>query len=166
MGTSPRMLWPESVSAVTATKSADIPLGAVRYEDDATYGYREYQYVYNSGGEQINPTYGCKQSALTAYSVTVTATSQLHVGFGLVVNATLTTGTYGWVLKRGVATFIADTAQSFSINDGICLSTDGKFGPASAISGQSSDVGILNVCGVALSAVASGATGMGYFHFL
>lgn len=100
--------YAESVSAVTATPS--VQLGARRMESG-----EEYCYVYNAGGEQIPPGYGCILSAVTGYSVTVSSLTQVGGFFGVVKNATLTTGTYGWVVVKGFVPMkngMASTAMS------------------------------------------------------
>lgn len=159
--------WPiafkETVSAVTATKPTYIGLGTLRYEANEIY-----QYVYNGGGEQIAPTYGCTlQSGSTNYTVTITSIASYTVGFGLVKNATITTGTYGWVLKMGIATFEGGTA-SHSIQGGLVMGADGVFEPAKSYqaAGTGTTVDAINICGVSRVSMATGASGLGYFNFL
>lgn len=172
MGSGIREVFKETVSAVTATAPADLELGTVRFE-----GANEYQYVYIAGTAGTVGYY-VRASGTSGYTVTVTGTSKVAKPFGIVQSVTLTTG-YGWVLKRGVTTFIADTNSSFAIGDGICAGTDGKWINASAaaqfyvVSGTTTtswtdglnySVGSNNVVGFAVSAVASAGSGLGYFH--
>jgi len=157
-----RTVFPETVSAVTATNSADVALGTLRFEADKVYAY-----VYNTGGAQALVGNAVRVSGLSDISVTVTSTSQIHVAFGVVQSATLTTAAYGWVLKQGRNTFLADANSSFAIGQGLILATDGAFGCATSIAGgTSTTIQICNVVGCALSAVASAGSGLAYFRFL
>lgn len=172
-----REVFFESVTQLTATCPASLEPGVIRYE-----GSKEYQYVYNGGGASGTIGYYVRATSTSGYTVTVTGTSKTAVPFGIVAGATLTTANYGWVLKRGVNTFIADTNSSFAIGDGICPGTDGKWINASAAaafyvaSGTTTsswangltytDLQLSRICGYAVSAVASAASGLGYFNIL
>jgi hypothetical protein len=165
-GSGLQFAFKESLSAVTATKPTDLALGTLRYE--SYLGEQcQWVYVYNGGGAQISPTYGVTPvtNASGAYSMTVTSIASWSVMRGLVVHATLTTATYGWVLKRGTATFIAGNT-SFQAGRGIIASVDGTFDNATAISGQSADIGVISVCGTAIDSFATGTSGLGYLSFI
>ena len=97
----------ESVSAVTATNTVDLGTRAVD-------GGNEYVYVYNAGNSQISKGFAAVLSATTGYSVTVSSTTQVDIALGMVKNATLTTGTYGWLMIKGFATFCAGANDSFA----------------------------------------------------
>lgn len=116
----------ESVSAVTAVPSVE--LGA-----RCTVAGNEYIYVYNDGNSQISQgLMGRNPATLSSgYSVTVTnAASALGGMFvvGVAHNATLTTGTYGWLMTRGVCYAVPD-ASAISLNSGalVCDGVDGGF---------------------------------------
>ncbi len=86
-----------SVSMVTATLGTNDPeVGTVTREGD-----EEYIFVYNAGNSQISTGYCATVSAVTGYSVTVSTTTQIDHVVGVVKHATLTTGTYGWLLTKG-----------------------------------------------------------------
>lgn len=163
MATGLPFLFVDSASAVTATLPAGYEVGMVRHE-----GADVYQLLYNAANSAINPTYGAVMTltSTSGYSVTVSSVSATNVGMGIVKHATVTTGTYGWFLKRGVTNFENDVNTACVAGDGLVMGTGGTFKGASMISGQSSDIGIINICGVAASAVASGGSGLAYFNFL
>ena len=151
----------ESVSAVTSTKSVGLDLGTVRYE-----GGREYCYIYNAGNSQILPTYGCYSvSGATNYSMTLSSVASYSVCFGVCREATITTGAYGWIMKRGIVTFQAAADNvSWSTRVGLVMGANGVFSAATSISGQSSDIGIINVCGFSLVSMDTAGSGLGYFN--
>jgi hypothetical protein len=132
-----------SLSMVTASLGDNDPaLGTVAQEDGL-----EYVFVYNAGGEQINPGYGCvPNSASAGFSVTVSSVSSADVLQGVVKHATLTTDTYGWVVTKGVVPVeVPDNAAALAQLE---LEGNGAFVPGTA-----------RVCGKALAAIASGASG-------
>jgi hypothetical protein len=86
-----------SVSQVTATRGKNDPeVGAVFTEGDETY-----RYVYNAGNSQISVGECATVSGVTGYSVTVSTTTMVDYVVGVVKHATLTTGTYGFLLVHG-----------------------------------------------------------------
>lgn len=114
----------ESVSAVTATPSVE--LGTRRIDAG-----NAYIYVYNDGNSQISQgLMGRNPATLSSgYSVTVTNAASGAGGMfvvGVAHNATLTTGTYGWLMTRGV-TYAVPDASAISLNSGALL-TDGVDG--------------------------------------
>lgn len=141
------------VTAVTATRGANDPeLGSERVE-----GANRYLYVYNDGGANIPTALGCVlQSGATGYSVTVSSVTSADVLVGVAVN-TLTTGTYGWVVTRGI-TSVKMIATSGSVAAGglIELGANGLFAPVSNTTGNGP------VVGKALAAIVSSATGSAF----
>jgi len=144
-------LLTESVSNVTATNSVE--LGTRKCVDS-----RDYVYVYNAGGSDINPTYGVTVSGGTGYSVTVSSVTSNSPLVGVVRNATLTTGTYGWAVVRG-ATNIEVNADT-SLGTGTAeqcavLGDDGVFSRVTGATGY-----IANALGgaYALAVTASGGS--------
>lgn len=159
-GSGVQTLWKETQSAVTATKPTGIDLGTERWE-----GGRKYVYVYN-GDEQIAPTYGCVlKSGATNYTVTITSIASQAACFGIVREATITTGTYGWVMKRGITTFEGGT-ESFSNRMGLIMGAAGVFENASFHTNLSTLVNALNIAGYSLVSMATGGSGLGYFNCL
>lgn len=164
-GTGLQQLFTESISSVTSTKSAGLALGTVRYE---AYNGEDvkWQYIYNGGNSAIAPTYGlCLLSNSSGgYTMTISSVASYSVMRGLVVHATIGTSQYGWVLKEGTATFEGGVG-SFQSTRGIVAGANGVFENATTVSGQSADIGILNVCGDTIGSFATGASGLGHFNF-
>ncbi|HRZ15356.1 MAG TPA: hypothetical protein P5110_07605 [Candidatus Omnitrophota bacterium] len=136
----------ESVSAVTATNSVE--LGTLRMYDGVVY-----RYVYNMGNSDIPPTYGVTMSLTSGYSVTISSVTALaDKCFGVVVNATLTTATYGWVAVYGPAKIEASTTDSLTTGVGITLDVDGTFGSTTALIGVTAPTNIKDICGKVIGA--------------
>jgi len=138
----------ESVSNVTASLGDRSPELGTRVIKDGV----EYMFVYNAGGEQISPGYGCVHNSATAgFSVTVSSVSSADVLVGVCHHATLTTDTYGWVATKGVVPVeVPDAASALGQLE---LEGNGAFVPGTA-----------RVCGKALAAIASGASGNAYIQ--
>lgn len=142
----------EPVSQVTATNSVD--LGTRR-----TYAGSEYIYIYNdSGTASITSGYGVTCSLNSGYSVTVSSVTQVNVCFG-VCQVTIPTNYYGWVLTKGYAQIVMGADSSAAAGDNIRMSADGKFAVNSVATGY-----IEPAMGVAMQAMASGASGKVYFR--
>lgn len=161
-GSGLQFAFSESVSAVTATKSAGLALGTIRYEaynDEMA----KYKYVYNGGNSAINPTYGCTvlSGASGAYTVTVSSVASQSVCQGVVVHSTLTTGTYGWVMTEGACTFEVGADVSFAAGEALTLGLNGV--GAGAISFAAGTGAVLQsrpVLGQTPAAIASGASAL------
>lgn len=147
-----KQIFFESVSAVTATNSVE--LGTTRQEGEDVYCY-----VYNAGGEDISQTYGCALSAVTGYSVTVSSLTNVDL-FGHVKNATLTTATYGWVLRRGFAAVEMGANNSAAAGALLCPGADGTYAHATQTT-----LPFGKIVGKAVEAIASGASGSAYLDF-
>lgn len=154
-------VYNESVSAVTATPSVE--LGSRRIQAG-----EEYVYVYNDGGANINPGNGCVMSGNTGMSVTVSSTTFFNACIGVVKHATLTTGTYGWVMTRGFSNLKMHADSSGIVGNPVYLGLNGTFVDAptkntatTAFSQVTSLFGIPTV-GVAVQATASAGTAYGY----
>ncbi len=149
-----RQTWNESVSAVTATKSTDLDLGTIRYEDGRTY-----QYVYNKGGSDAGIGYGVCLSAGTGYSVTVSAVTEVDACFGVVYNATLTANYYGWIVKNGFVPLEAHADSVLAVGDFVSLGALGVCSKAQAGVSQLK-------FGQVAQATASGGSAYGYVNCL
>ena len=146
-----------SVSMVTAALGANDPeLGTTAVVDGL-----EYVFVYNAGGEDINPGYGCvPNSASAGYSVTVTSATFVDFCQGVAKHATLTTDTYGWVVTKGVTPIeMGATSGSVAALGLVYLGANGVFVPASNITGA-----LAPVAGKALAAIVSSASGSAYIR--
>lgn len=145
------------VSMVTATLGPNDPeVGTVVREDD-----EEYIFVYNAGNSQISVGYGAVVSAVTGYSVTVSSLTGIDFPIGVCKHATLTTGTYGWLMKKGFSNFKATPDSGTTAGDRLVLGADGVWGAASVASNVSNTGG--NVFGKAMITTVSAGTGVGYF---
>lgn len=141
------------VSQVTASLGDNDPeLGYVFRKGD-----EEYVFVYNAGGEQINPGEGCILSAVSGYSVTVSSVTAVGWAFGVVKHATLTTDTYGWVMRKGFCPVEMSANNSAAAGDLLVLGTDGLWANKSVSTGH-----IAPAAGKAMEAIASGASGQAY----
>jgi len=142
----------EGVSNVTATPS--VQLGTER-----VYQGEKYRYVYSNG--QISPGYGAALSGTSGHSVVATGVVSGELCAGFVKHVTLTTGTYGWLLTRGVVdAYNGMTNSAPADGDVVYLATDGKIrtGKGAPATSATDFVGGC-VLGKVLSAGASGGTG-------
>lgn len=108
-------------SMVTATKGANDPELGTRWQ----VGGREYVFVYNAGNSQISVGRAATLSGVTGYSVTVSSTINADHIVGVCYNATLTTGTYGWLLTRGIGTIITSTSVALATGTVATVQADG-----------------------------------------
>ena len=135
------MLTSEQVSLTTTV--AQFTLGS-----RVIYDGNEYVYVYN-GAANSKITTGqpavmdIAQSLSSGYTVTVTnAASQAGV-FAGVAQQTFNTGTYGWIMTRGLSLVALDAGQvSFNVNVRLALAVDGGFAAAPATMSTSPHYGI------------------------
>ena len=143
------------LSMVTATLGINDPeVGAVRRDGD-----EEYIFVYNAGNSQINPGYGAIVSAVTGYSVTLSSVSgNGDFPIGICRHATLTTGTYGWLMKKGFTNFKATADSAAVAGNQLVMGDDGVWGTKTISTGY-----IGNTFGKVMIATASAGTGVGYF---
>lgn len=140
----------ESVSAVTATPSVEV--GRERRVGD-----EHYRYVYNAGNSQIPPSYGCILSGVTGYSVSISSTTSVDFLVGVVKHATLTTGTYGWVMTQGFSAVEMEADNSAAAGQILALAADGEFALKSNSTGYPTPA-----VGKTMEAIASGASGQAY----
>jgi len=118
----------ESVSNVTLTPS--VQLGTVRNDSGVNYVY-----VYNDGNSQISQGLmgflAGTSSLSSGYSVTVTNAASQSGGIkavGVAHNATLTTGSYGWLATKGLVLAGLDaSAVSMNAGDIVVPGVDGGF---------------------------------------
>jgi hypothetical protein len=86
------------LSGVTATPGSKDPELGTR----VNYAGNEYLYVYNASTSDAYPGYAVTPLAgTTNYSCTISTTAQIDVPMGVVKNATMTAGSYGWVQTKG-----------------------------------------------------------------
>lgn len=112
-----------SVSMVTATRGVNDPeVGTIVYDGD-----EKYMFVYNAGNSQVSPGYGVTVSAVTGYSVTVSTTTMIDHVVGVCKHATLTTGTYGYVLLQGFGTAKMPANSGCAAGQLLTVGADGVF---------------------------------------
>ena len=124
------------ISGVTLTRgSKDPQLGA-----RVIYNSKEYVYVYNAGTTQATVGNCMVPATSTAgYSGTVSS-AVFGIPLGVVVHATLTTATYGWLCSRGTVEVSVSSAcaQGTALSVGangawatyVCGTTGKEFGYA------------------------------------
>lgn len=110
------------ISNVTATLGRNDPQLGQRI----TYDNKDYVFVYNAGGSDIYPSYGCVPVA-AASSTSVTLSSALYDTIvGVCQHTTIPASSYGWVAYRGVVKVMASAAIAAGA---FCtVSTNGYFG--------------------------------------
>lgn len=158
-----RNFFMDTVSAVTATKPAGIPLGTVRWE-----GGDMFQFVYNTDSSPIYPGYGASIGTGTSgYSVVLSSVSRTGAYLGLVCKQTLSAACYGWLLRNGVGTFIADVDSANTSYAKLFVGTNGTFQFGSFTSaGSAADPNTYQQVGYMIqTSCASGASGVGRFNF-
>jgi hypothetical protein len=109
-------LFNESVSAVTATNTVD--LGTIRWE-----GGNRYKYVYMEQSAQVG-YFVNHASNSSGYTVTASMTTGDMVA-GVVQNTTLTTATYGWILKQGIGKIQTGANSIIVTNKAVCVAGSG-----------------------------------------
>lgn len=142
-------------SHVTASLSSRHPeVGTFKTIDG-----EDYVWSYNDCNSQIDPGYCCiPQSGMSLASVTLSSVTNSGRPFGIVKHATLTTGTYGWLLRRGVCNVeMNGTSGTVATNGDIGLGANGVCTPVTQATGILSPA-----FGQALAAIVSGASGSAY----
>lgn len=118
-----QQVFEEGVSQVTLTPS--VQLGARRISSG-----EEYVYAYNAGNVQVSPSYGLRLvTGASGFSFDGASGDGIaNPCLGVVKNATITTGAYGWVMTKGF-TSVECTPDSTVTGDyiAICLRANGCF---------------------------------------
>jgi hypothetical protein len=143
----------QAVSNVTASLGANDPEPGYR----VTVGDEDYVFVYNAGNSQINPTYGAVMSAVSGYSVTVSSTTSVDFLVGVCKHATLTTGTYGWLVTKGFVQVEMEADNSAAAGEILALAADGEFALKSNSTGYPTPA-----VGKTMEAIASAGSGTAY----
>lgn len=144
------------VSQVTATLGKNDPELGTR----ASFGGNEYLFVYNAGNSQISVGRAATLSGVTGYSVTVSTTINADHVVGVCYHATLTTGTYGWLLTRGIGTVITSTSVALVTGTVATVQADGYWDNL-VISGVTSQVDV-GARAKLLTTATSASTGTAY----
>lgn len=139
----------ESVSNVTATNSV-LP-GVQRCDDSGN----RYIYVYNTSNSQISQgQFAVLATGVSGYSVSVTNVTLQDLSLGVARNATLTTGTYGWLMYRGFSPISTDNVSGVT-GQVLALGALGNFQVLTSAAGSFSTATIV---GRLQSSVATGVT--------
>lgn len=134
-------------------------------DNDASLGTRvtadgnEYVFVYNDCNSQALPGMGMVlSSGVSGMSCSISSVTSADFVIGVVKNATLTTGTYGWLCTRGHTPIKMMTASGSVAALGLVqIGGNGLFSPVSNTTGN------LSPCvGQALEAIVSTAVGPAY----
>jgi len=143
------------VSHVTASLSSKHPEVGTRMNDSG----REYVWVYNAGGEDIDPGLGAVLIAgATDMSCTVSSVTSADAVIGVCRNATLTTGTYGWLVTRGITPIeMGATSGTVASLGMVEIAANGMFVPVS-----NTTANIAPAVGKALAEIVSNASGSAY----
>lgn len=146
-----------TLSMVTATRGPGDPEVGTKCTEDG----RDYVFVYNEGTTQASPGYGLvpNSGTTTGYSATVSAATSADCCLGVVRHATLTTGTYGWIVVKGVTSIqMGATNSSTAAARGLVeIGANGVFEAVSNTTGNKAPA-----CGLALAAITTGASGSAY----
>jgi hypothetical protein len=142
-----------TISMVTASLGINDPQVGQRCRE----GDEEYVFVYNAGNSQISPAYFATVSAVSGYSVTVSMTAAIDFAVGLCKHATLTTGTYGWLMTKGFAEVKMGANASIAAGGILVPGADGVADNKSLSTGFP-----VPAIGKAMAAIASGASGTAF----
>ena len=152
------VVFNETVSNVTAANSV---LPGMRRMDDSG---NEYVYVYNASNSQISQgQFAVLATGVSGYSVTVSNVTLQDLAIGVARNATLTTGTYGWLLTRGFSPLSTDNVSG-ATGQVLSLGTTGNFQVLTSAAGSFTTSTIV---GRLQSSVATGVTAANaaFFNF-
>lgn len=142
----------ESVSNVTTTNSVE--LGTIRM-----YAGEYYEYVYAL--QTISMGVGCAYSGTSGHSVIATGVVSGEHCAGVCKHESITSGKYGWILKKGVVDMRNAKAGSVPVlTESAYLGSDGGF--ICERTTITNAVAHGHVIGKVLSAGASGDTGASY----
>jgi len=143
-----------SVSMVTATLGKNDPELGTRTVENGS----EYVFVYNAGNSQISVGNGAVLTGVTGYSCTVSSVVGVDLPVGVCYHATMTTGTYGWLLTRGFGSAKAAASTAPAAGDILILGTDGVWTVKSLSTGFMG-----NVNAKAMTATGSAGVCTAYF---
>lgn len=143
------------VSATTATRGKNDP----QLGDEAQEGSTKYLYVYNDCNSSLAVGNGViLQSAASGYSVTLSSVTGDRI-IGVVKNAAIATGCYGWVVTKGFTTVQmgASSGTASAAQTPLQIGANGLFFPASNVTGN-----VGGMLGWSLAVIASSTSGAAY----
>ena len=138
------------VSSVTSSRGSKDPELGVR----VSKGGNQYIYVYNAASaSDAYPGMGMTLiNGATNYSCTISTTAGLDQPVGVVQNATIAAGSYGWLLTKGIGT--AYTSAAIAAGTSVQIAANGLW-----TTGATFTVGKL----LAVTSAATNITGSAYF---
>lgn len=145
---------------LSATTSS-LGVGYGQVGDRCAVGGREYVLVYNDCNSEIYPGYGLVlQSGATGMSVSVSAVTSADIVVGVVRNATIATGYYGWAVTRGITPLeLNATSGTVAAGDLVEVGANGDFQKVSNTTGNPAPA-----LGTFLEAGVSGASASAYIR--
>ncbi len=144
------------VSQVTSALGPNDPEIGYRLQ----HGNNSYLFVYNAGNSQIVPGLCAVLSGTSGYSVTLSSVTGTDVPVGIVKHATLTTGTYGWLLTRGYSVMQMHASDSAAVGSLLGIGVNGVV----ALKSNATNFAGPSI-GQSRDAIASGGSGTGYLSF-
>ena len=139
---------------ITNPTGNDATLGQETYDSDGN----KYVWVYNACNSQIIPGLGVviQSSVSTAYSMTLTSVTSADQLLGVVKHATIPTGSYGWVLTRGIGKVkMMATSGTVAARALLDIGADGFFYGVSNTTGNLSPAKCQAIEAIVSSAVGS-----------
>lgn len=141
------------ISMVTASLGDNDP----EVGTECQHAGENYRFVYNAGNSAIKPGFAATVSGLAGYSCTVSTTTSVDFIVGVCKHATLSTGTYGWLLTKGFTKVVMAADNSCAAGQLLTVAADGEFALKSNSTGYPAPA-----FGKAVSAIASAGSGMAY----
>lgn len=132
--------------------------------DRCFVGGDEYRFIYNAGGHTATVGHALVHSITVGSgpnSLTVSSVTSVDFAAGVVKNVAIPGGYYGWVLKNGTVNVQMGADHSAAVGNLLTLATDGKWCHKSCATGF-----LAPAQGRALSAIASGGSGLAYINCL
>lgn len=123
-------------------------------------GDNRYRFIYNASSHTAAVGHALVSTITVgsgAYSLTVSSVTSVDFPRCVVVNTAIAGGGYGWALEQGMALIEMSADSSAAVGNLLTLGTDGAWVHHSCATGF-----LAPACGKALSAIASGASGLAY----
>ena len=125
----------------------------------------QYVYVYNASNSQISQgQFAVLATGVSGYSVSHTNVTLQDMAIGVARNATLPTGSYGWLMYRGFGPLSTDNVSGVT-GQALALGALGNFQVLTSAAGSFSTAAIV---GRLQSSVATGVTAANaaFFNFM
>ncbi len=140
-------------SMVTLTLGSNDPELGTKIQS----GNEEYIFIHNPTATDIKAGYAAKLNLGTGYSCTISTTSGTDFIIGVVKNATISAGGYGFLMTKGFTKAVMQADNSAAAGALLTVAANGEFAYKSNATGYPA-----RAVGVAISAIASGGSGNAY----